>query len=158
MNGNDPTQIKDGENNDANATHEANIGVPGVKDEGDAEETIGEDIDLSLLHEDDDAADSDLERSNDDTEAIKLLNEDDDAFESFLEGEGSSSDNLIGNSGENTAIENNDHNMVRHSLKVAEDPDSEHQHADTGLTLDNEANYENEEDEIDDEMEGEEFY
>lgn len=158
MNGNDPTQIKDGENNDANATYEANIGVPGVKDEGDAEETIGEDIDLSLLHEDDDAADSDLERSNDDTEAIKLLNEDDDAFESFLEGEGSSSDNLIGNSGENTAIENNDHNMVRHSLKVAEDPDSEHQHADTGLTLDNEANYENEEDEIDDEMEGEEFY
>ena len=81
MNGNDPTQIKDGENNDANATYEANIGVPGVKDEGDAEETIGEDIDLSLLHEDDDEADSGLERSNDDTEAIKLLNEDDDAFE-----------------------------------------------------------------------------
>merc|ERR1712150_358880 len=103
-------------------------------------------------------ADSDLERSNDDTEAIKLLNEDDDAFESFLEGEGSSSDNLIGNSGENTAIENNDHNMVHHSLKVAEDPDPEHQHADTGLTLDSETNYENEEDEIDDEMEGEEFY
>ena len=158
MNGNDPILIKDGENNETNATYEANIGGQGVKDEGDAEETIGEDIDLSLLHEDDDAADSDLERSNDDTEAIKLLNEDDDAFESFLEGEGSSSDNLIGNSGENTAIENNDHNMVRHSLKVAEDPDSEHQHADAGLTLDNEANYENEEDEIDDEMEGEEFY
>ena len=158
MNGNDATQIKDGETNDANARYEANIDVQGVKDEGDAEETIGEDIDLSLLHEDDDAADSDLERSNDDTEAIKLLNEDDDAFESFLEGEGSSSDNLIGNSSENTAIENNDHNMVHHSLKVAEDPDSEHQHADTGLTLDNEANYENEEDEIDDEMEGEEFY
>ena len=158
MNGNDAIQIKDGENNDANARYEGNIGGQGVKDEGDAEETIGEDIDLSLLHEDDDAADSDLERSNDDTEAIKLLNEDDDAFESFLEGEGSSSDNLIGNSGENTSIENNDHNVVRHSLKVAEDPDSEHQHADAGLTLDNEANYENEEDEIDDEMEGEEFY
>ena len=107
MNGNDATQIKDGETNDANARYEANIDVQGVKDEGDAEETIGEDIDLSLLHEDDDAADSDLERSNDDAEAIKLLNEDDDAFESFLEGEGSSSDNLIGNSGENTAIENN---------------------------------------------------
>ena len=116
MNGNDVTQIKDGETNDANARYEANIDGQGVKDERDAEETIGEDIDLSLLHEDDDAADSDLERSNDDTEAIKLLNEDDDAFESFLEGEGSSSDNLIGNSGENTAIENNHHNVVRHSV------------------------------------------
>ena len=55
MNGNDPIQIKDGENNDTNATYEANIGGQGVKDEGEADETIGEDIDLSLLHEEDDA-------------------------------------------------------------------------------------------------------
>ena len=70
-----------------NLEYEDCLEAHAVEDEGnnqDIEETTETDMDLSLLHDEDGVDDSDVDKSNDDSEAIKLLNEDDDAFESFL--------------------------------------------------------------------------
>ena len=98
------------------------------------------------------------------TLAIKLLNDDDDAFESFLEGDDASNDIPNTNSSNNT--ETNDPRDSEHQQSLPdrrqddlgnEDLFEANEENETdNMLVENEAFFENEEEEIDDEMEGDE--
>ena len=130
------------------------------------DETSQQDMDLSLLHDDEDGVeDSELDKSNeDDAEAIKLLNEDDDAFESFLEDGESSNDMLMPSSSRNEAkdaiavheIQGSHHseNGESEGTEIYETKDQD----EGQITLQNEVGFESEEELIDDEMEGDEEF
>ena len=123
------------------------------------EEIADPEIDLSLLH--DEEAVEESERSNDDAEAIKLLNDDDEAFESFLEGDDASNDIPHTDSSNNTETNDPRNSELQQSLSDGRQDDLgnedvfEENEADNVL-VENEAFFENEEEEIDDEMEGDE--
>ena len=123
------------------------------------EEVADPEIDLSLLH--DEEAVEESERSNDDAEAIKLLNDDDEAFESFLEGDDASNDIPHTDSSNNTETNDPRNSELQQSLSDGRQDDLgnedvfEENEAENML-VENEAFFENEEEEIDDEMEGDE--
>ena len=136
------------------------------------EEMTDPEIDRSLLQEegrtgDDDTSLSDRINdriSNEDAEAIKLLNEDDEAFESFLEDEDSSDEILTANSNKDDETNDNEEQELQQGPSSSRQDTSEdkspfetnEQNEDEGLLLENEVYFENEEEEIDDEMEGDE--
>lgn len=129
-------------------------------DNQDHDEPTDPDMDLSLLHDEDGIDDSDVDKSNDDAEAIKLLNEDDDAFESFLHDDETSNDNLIPSSSKSNTRGSNEEKEIQHASNDTGNkyPDNSREEEVDELVLDNEVVYENEEELIDDEMEGDEDY
>ena len=137
-----------------------------------AEEITDPDIDTSLLQEegrigDDDKLLSDRINdriSNEDAETIKLLNEDDEAFESFLEDEDSSDEMLTANLNKDNETNDNEEQELKQGPSTSRQDTSDikspfepiEQNEEDGLLLENEVYFENEEEEIDDEMEGDE--
>ena len=124
------------------------------------EEVADPEIDLSLLH--DEEAVEESERSNDDAEAIKLLNDDDEAFESFLEGDDTSNDIPHTDSGNDTETNDPRNSELQQSLPDGRQDDlgnedlfeANEENETDNMLVENEAFFENEEEEIDDEMEG----
>ena len=131
-------------------------------DNEDVEEITDPEIDLSLLHDEDGVGDSD--KSNDDAEAIKLLNDDDEAFESFLEDEDASNDLLLSNSNKDIEPIELDDQELNQGSSNSRPNESENTNTyepnekqdKEGILEENEVYFENEEEEIDDEMEGDE--
>ena len=120
------------------------------------------DIDLSLLQEEEQIEESD--RSNDEAEAIKLLNDDDEAFESFLEGDETSNDMIhenpikedVPNDSENSDLQESSTGQTNDTLNNETLYDTTEGNEMDDLFVENETYFENEEEEIDDEMEGDE--
>ena len=145
----------------ANLEYEDVVETQEVEEEGDnqaLDEPTDPHMDLSLLHDEDGIDDSDVDKSNDDAEAIKLLNEDDDAFESFLHDDETSNDNLIPSSSKSHMRDSIEEKETQHASnhKGNKYSDNSREEEVDELLLDNEVEYENEEEEIDNEMEGDE--
>ena len=157
---------------DANSADNEGLEGRELEEDDDTHElvvTTEPDMDLSLLNDEDGIDDSDLDKSNDDAETLKLLNEDDDAFESFLDEGENSNDHVIQSSStssggggtnirdksESQHIDQSLNDSISHDSENAiiysnDDEEEEEDHL-----LDNEGDkIESEEEEIDDEMEG----
>ena len=151
---------------DANGAYNDELEEEELEEEDDSHElemTTEPDMDLSLLNDDDGIEDSDVDKSNDDdAETLKLLNEDDEAFESFLEEGENSNEDLIHRPSISTSGQGNNTNQERefeqvdHSLGLeAENSNVYRNQEDEECLLENtDEKIESEEEEIDDEMEG----
>ena len=135
----------------------------GEEDENqEVEEVADPEIDLSLLHDEEAVGES--ERSNDDSEAIKLLNDDDEVFESFLEGDDVSNDiphtdssnNPETNDPRNSELQQSSPDGRQDDLANEDLFEANEQNEADNMLVENEAFFENEEEEIDDEMEDDE--